>query len=231
MVKLDIQNCDNLKKLKASRRSRNKSKLVPQHPFRWIVNGPSGSSKTNTVTDFLLRLASFDRLYICTKHMHQNKMVLLKEFFDKIKEKCDEDVLFMTDKLEEMPDLSELDPDLQNIIIFDDLMLEKDQRYMIDAFVRCRHSNSSVIYISHRFNAIPRTIRLNANYFSFFAVPNKKELNLLYNEVGMELTKEEFIRKFKNAVKKKYNFFHIDIHNPHKELRFRRNFNEIELGK
>ena len=45
----------------------------------------------------------------------------------------------------------------------------------------------------------------------------------------MDLSKEEFIRKFKNAVKKKYNFFFVDIHNPHKELRFRRNFNEMFL--
>ena len=56
-MKLDVMNCDDLKKIGKKKRFRNKSKLLPQNPFRWVVNGSSGSGKTNSVVYFVLKLA------------------------------------------------------------------------------------------------------------------------------------------------------------------------------
>ena len=74
MPKLEVGNCDNIKKMKGDVRYRNKSKLIPQHKcggFRWVINGSSGSGKSNLIVWFILHLASFDRLMIYSKHMHK----------------------------------------------------------------------------------------------------------------------------------------------------------------
>ena len=79
----------------------------------------------------------------------------------------------------------------------DDFLLDANQTPIIDYFVRSRHQNCSVVYLGQRWSSIPRVIRVNCNYISLFAVPSKKEINLLYSDIGCGLEKDEFIRKFK----------------------------------
>ena len=42
------------------------------------------------------------------------------------------------------------DDDAQKIVIFDDFICEKNQKPLIDYFIRGRHKNCSVIYLSNR---------------------------------------------------------------------------------
>jgi Flp pilus assembly CpaF family ATPase len=46
-MKLDIINIDNVKKIKATRKCRNKHPLLPQAPFNMIISGGTGCGKTN----------------------------------------------------------------------------------------------------------------------------------------------------------------------------------------
>jgi len=227
-MKLDVKNCDNLKRISTGKKYRNKSKLLPQHPFRWIISGSSGSGKTNMAVYYIIKMASFDKLYIYSKHLSQPKFQMLQNFFDKIKEKTGEDILFMSNDINDVIPVDELNENCQNLVLFDDMMMEK-QNSIVEYWIRSRHKNCSVMSLVQKWSNCPRVCRINTSVISLFAVPSKREVNLLYAELGMGLEKDDWIRKFKKATEKKYDFFHIVPDEKHKALIYRRNFNEIEL--
>ena len=227
-MKLDIINIDNLKKVKGKKRYRNKHPLLPQHPFNMLIVGQTGCGKTNMLLNLILKFSSFDRLYIFSKHLHQPKMVLLNDIFDKVKEKTDEDILFMSNTLDDLPPVDEMDSELQNLIIFDDMICEPNLTPVVDYFIRGRHSNCSSIFLSQIYTKIPRQIRLNTHYFCFFNTPNRLEINIINNDCNYELEKDDFKNRFKKAVSKKYDFFFIDTKTTNPALKYRKNFNYVE---
>ena len=73
----------------------------------------------------------------------------------------------LIDKLEDVPDLDDdIDSTKQNVLVFDDVVTAKNQDAMIEYWIRSRKRNCTVFYLSQTFFKIPRTIRLNTEYFS-----------------------------------------------------------------
>ena len=58
-----------------------------------------------------------------------------------------------------------MENETQKDIIFDDFICEKYQKPLIDYFIRGRHKNCSVIYLSQSFYETPKDIRLNCSHF------------------------------------------------------------------
>ena len=57
----------------------------------------------------------------------------------------------------------------KNLIIFDDIMCDKDQTPADNFYTRGRHNNIDCIYISQNYYKLPRqTIRSNANFIVLF---------------------------------------------------------------
>ena len=143
---------------------RNKSPLVPQHPFRWVISGGSGCGKTNLLLNFIYRMAEYDKLYLYTKHPQQKKYQdLISCFVDAERE----DSLIVGTSSDDIVPPEEMDDTLQSIVVCDDLLLD-DQAPIIDMFIRGRHTNTGVIYLSQAYFRFPRAIRLQANYCSIF---------------------------------------------------------------
>ena len=67
------------------------------------------------------------------------------------------------------------DEDAQKIVIFDDFICEKNQKPLIDYFIRGRHKNCSVIYLSQSFYKTPKDIRLNCSHFCVYDFPSSNE--------------------------------------------------------
>ena len=67
-----------------------------------------------------------------------------------------------------MPDPKELSPEQKNLMIFDDLLLQKQNKCEA-YYVRGKHSNCDCLYLSQNYFKLPRqTIRENANFFCLF---------------------------------------------------------------
>ena len=92
----------------------------------------------------------------------------------------------------DVPDPRELNSEEKNLMIFDDLLLEK-QNKCESYCIRGRHSNVDCFYLSQNYFKLPRqTIRENANFICLFP-QDLKNLNHIYNDhVGDDMTKEEF---------------------------------------
>ena len=152
------------------------------------------------------------------------------EFFDKIEEKTAEKILITANSLDDVIPMEELDDSIQNLIVWDDFIMDPNFHIVSDFLVSSRHKNASNIVLAQHYIRIPRTCRLNTHYFCFYNVGNKRELSLLYGEIGQGIeTQEEFIKTFKKCTKDKYCFFYCDTRTKIKELMYRRNFNYIML--
>ena len=82
---------------------------------------------------------------------------------------------------EDVPDPKELNPEDKNLMVFDDLLLEK-QNACEKYYARGRHSNVDCFYLSQNYFKLPRqTIRENANFICLFR-QDLKNMNHLYND-------------------------------------------------
>lgn len=229
---LQICNFDNL----CEEETKNESKhmLIPTQPFRACLIGSSGSGKTNFAVNLITRFLKVDKLYIVSKHLEQPKMRFIEDFYRKLEErtnkKCkttDFKILeLMTADLDELPYPDEMNPELNNVLLLDDCMLERDQNKMVDYFIKGRHSNVSTLYLAQSFFQIPRKIRLNSSLFCLFNIPSQTDIVRIHSETCPDISKEEFIHMFRKAMAKNYNFLMIDTSTKVKYLRYRINLDE-----
>ena len=110
----------------------------------------------------------------------------------------------------DVPDPKELKSTDKNLMIFDDLLLEKQNKCQ-DYYVRGRHSNVDCFYLAQNYFKLPRqTIRENANFLCFFK-QDTKNLNHIYNDhVSTDMSIEEFKRVCKKCWEQPYGFIIID---------------------
>ena len=93
---------------------------------------------------------------------------------------------------EDVPDPRELSSEKNNVMVFGDLLLEK-QNTCGSYCVSGRHSNVDCLYFAQNYFKHPRqTITENANFICLFA-QDLKNLNHIFDvRVGSDMTKEEF---------------------------------------
>ena len=206
---------------------KHKNKAFPKHTYRWLFIGSSGSGKTNTLINCLDNL-DFDKLHIiCPTADTQPKYLYLKEKLDK------EDVPLIRDiekynkkhktdytldpRIElhtGIPDdfIGSLNKNQQNLVVFDDCVVcsKKEEKEIIDCYIRGRHQNCSFIYLTQSFYKVPRVIRLNANCFNIFHSVNKSELAMLHKDMGLMSDKKEFVKTISELIEPLYSFVHIN---------------------
>ena len=232
-MKLDIKNFDNFGGCDIEEKDKPKHFLLPVQPARILICGPSGCGKTNLLLNLIFKFLKFDRIYIYSKHIEQQKYRDLVTFFEDLQEQVleetgdDTPILFTGTCLEDIVDVGDLDSSMKNLIVIDDFVTEKDQKVISDLFVRGRHKNATVMYLSQSYFMVPRPIRLNCSQLTIFNVDNRKELSLLYNELGTDVDKERFFEMYNKAVENDYSFFYIDRSSKFKPAKYRRNFDEL----
>ena len=130
-------------------------------PFRMVVVAPSGSGKTNFIFNLLEKFSkgkgTFNSITIICRAKDEPIYELLEE---KSKKK-----IKILEGIENIPDINKFEKDQQHIVIFDDLVLEKDQKKISEFYIRGRKKGISICYLSQSFYKIPKTIRQNCNYF------------------------------------------------------------------
>jgi hypothetical protein len=197
--------------------------------------GASGSGKTNVLLNLILRFLVFDKIYVYTKHLHQEKYKFLKDVITEIendpdiKDVADLPMGYFAEKIDKMVPLEQMDENKENIIIFDDFVTERKQDKMIDCFIRGRHKNASVIYLSQSYFSTPKDIRLNCSHFIFFETPSYREFNQIANDHCKDMEKEDFKKIFKEATSGAFDFLFLDKYNKNLPLRYRKNFDGLYI--
>ena len=150
----------------------------------------------------LYELLEFDKIYLFSKNLHQNKyQSLLQDFAEKINPQVGYEVIEAHG--DEIIPLEELPVDNQKIVIFDDLVCEKNQNDIINYFINGRHKNRCVIYLSQNFYKVPKDIRVNCSHLCIFRL-DPKENKRIANEIGVD---HEVLDR---ATDEKYSFLYYD---------------------
>jgi len=175
-------------------------------PFRLLIIGPSGSMKTNTVIDLLnCTNNTWTKIIVCCK----SKEEPLYQFMElKIP-------ITFFEGIENVPKIEDLDLDEkdQTIIIFDDLVAEKNQKPMLDYFLRGRKFGISMVYIAQTYYGIPKFIRCNSTHFLFKSLASVNDLRMVFREHSFSRDLEGLLTLYQFANSEKTSFFLIDCNN------------------
>jgi hypothetical protein len=190
-------------------------------PFRMLITGASGSGKTQTLMSLIYNMPNtFENIFITTKNKDEPLYNYVDEKYGKQGVKITE-----IDK-DGLPDLDKLDKTQQNLIVFDDLVGEKNQKPMEQYFLRARKKNASMIYITQSYYAVPKMIRNNLSYLIIKQIASMKNLTMICREYDLGVDKKALIQIYNEATKEKKDFLLIDLEGD-KEERFRKNLDEI----
>ena len=175
---------------------------MPADVFRMLICGPSNSGKTNILLNMIYFLLEFDKIYLFSKNLHQNKyQTLLQDFAEQINPKVGYEVIEAYG--DEIIPLKELPMDNQKIVVFDDLVCESNQNSIINYFINGRHRNCCVINLTQTFYKVPKNIRDNCSHFGIFRfLP--RENKRIADEIGVDHDTLD------RATDKKYSFFYYD---------------------
>jgi len=179
-----------------------------------LICGPSNSGKTNTLLHMLYELLVYDKIYLFSKNLHQKKYQdLLQEFAENINPEVGYEVIEAYG--DEIIPLEELQADNQKVVVFDDLVCEKNQNEIINYFINGRHKNCCVIYLTQTFYKVPKEIRDNCSHFCIFNF-RPRENKRIADDIGVDHD------ALNRAIDKKYSFFYYD--KPQKLMK--KNFDE-----
>ena len=237
MKAVSIYNLDNPKYHKNKARVINEN--LPKHPFRGVFVGASNSGKTNVLVNLLLKHLAFDKCYLfCPSATCQPKYLMLKDEFEKLDKKIESDIRRkiaefnrthrdkkidsrnleidpITEFEEDIPTdlLDMLDPEKQNLICFDDMILhdKKKQDIINSLYVRGRHKNASVLNLVQSYYRCQRLQRLQCNFFLLFHPLGAREIGMIHSDVGCNVPKKVFIERILDETKSPYSFVVIDL--------------------
>ena len=213
-IKLDINNykkdrticrdCYNKKKRKNNINTLPPNKIIendntPQKSInennknnRTLLVGCSFSGKTYLMLKILSRMPDRD-IYIITKsppEQYINSKIKIKEISNEIRP------------------LNEYE---NGIIVFDDILGSTNSRFIDQFFIRGRHNNLDIYYLSQSYFDLPkRTIRNNSNKIILFN-QTLKDIEHIYRDVaGYDMNYDEFKDLCRKSWEEDYNYLCID---------------------
>ena len=191
-------------------------------PFRAVICAPSGSGKTNFLTNLLHMFCAgkgtFADIAIITRNADE-------PLYNWLKEKG-EGLISIKEGLQNLPLLDKFDKEENHLVVLDDLVLTKNQEAIEAYYIRARKLNCSVIYISQSYFRIPKIIRQNLSYLFILKLGGDRDMKLILTEFGLGIDKDCMVRIYEYATAEKFNVLTIDME-ADKAHRLRHNYLEI----
>jgi hypothetical protein len=145
-----------------------------------------------------------------------------------LKSKIKNEQLSLLEGYDKIPQLEDLDKEVQHLIIFDDLVLTRNQDRIAEYFIRARKiaKGCSCIYLTQSYFAVPKTIRLQCGYIILKKLASTRDINMIMKDFSLGLSREELLEIYKYCTSNKKDFLMIDIHTIESQ-RYRKNFLQI----
>ena len=125
----------------SSKEHNEKWSYIPDHPYKILIIGGSGSEKTNALIYLINEQDDIDKIYLYAKDLSEPKYrYLIKKW-----------------------------PYIPVLIYFDDMIADmtnkKFQAIIKELFIRCRKLNISLVFITQSYFSVPKDVRLNSTHY------------------------------------------------------------------
>ena len=229
MINLDSITNENNKK------HNEKWPYIPDHPYRILIIGGSGSGKTNALLNLINKQNDIDKIYLYAKDLSESKNeYLIKKREDAgIKHvnnpnafiKCSN---MMDDVYENINDYNPIRK-RKKLIVFDDMIADimtnkKFQAIIKELFIRCRKLNISLVFITQSYFSVPKDVRLNSTHYLIMKINSRRELQNIAIDHSPDIDYNGFMKIYRECTKEPFNFLTIDTTLPARDpLKFRKN--------
>ena len=168
---------------------------IPDHPYRILIIGRSGSGKRNTLINLINELRDIDKIYLYAKDLSEPKYEHLIKNRDNAGIKHLNDSKAFIDCSNTMNHVYE-NIDLYNpnrkrkvLIVFDDMIADimtnkKFQSIIKELFIRCRKINISLVFITKSYFSVPKDVTLNSTHYLVMKINNKRDIKILLKFIG-----------------------------------------------
>ena len=194
---------------------------IPEHPYRILIIGGSGSGKTNTLLNLINEQRDINKIYLYAKDLSEFKYKHLIRNRENAGIKHLNNSKAFTDCSNTMDDVYEnidhynLNRNRKVLIAFDDMIADimtnkKFQSIIKELFIRCRKINISLVFITKSYFSLPKDVRLNSTNYLIMKINNKRELQNIASNHSADIDDKDFIKIYRKRTKEPYNFLTID---------------------
>lgn len=167
-----------------------------QLPCRIVCVAYSGGGKTQLVVETIYRMPNtFSHVVICCQSADE-------PLYQYLKSKLPTEQLTICEKIENIPDLEELnrDPGAHTLVVMDDMVHEKKQNRIEEYFIRCRKIPASIMYCSQSYYAIPKLIRQNCTHIWLRKMSGIKDMKLILSDFNVGMEREQLWSMYNDCV-------------------------------
>ena len=208
--------------------------FIPDHPYRILIIGGSGSGKTNALLNLIHTQPDIDKIYLYAKDPYEAKYQYLINKREGVGINHFNDpkafIEYSNDMQDVYKNIDEYNTDKERkiLIVFDDMIGDtinnkKLNSIVTEVFIRGRKLNFSLVFITQSYFKAPKDVRLNSSHFFIMKIPNKKELQQIPLNHSSGINSKDFIKTHKKCTAEPYSFLVNDAtlasNNP---LRFRK---------
>ena len=160
---------------------------IPDHPYRILIIGGSGSGKTNALLNLIHNQQDIDKIYLYAKDPYEDKYQFLINKRESIGLKHFNDpkafIEYSNDMHDVYKNIDDYNPDKENkiLIVFDDMIADmihnkKLNSIVTELFIRDRKLNISLVFIAQSYFKVPKDVGLNYTHYFIMEISNKREL-------------------------------------------------------
>ena len=148
---------------------------IPDHPYRILIIGGSGSGKTNALLNLINNQPDIDKIYLYAKDPYEVKYQYLINKREKVElDHFDDHKAFMeysNDMQDVYKNIEDYNPIKKRkvLIILDDIIADminnnKLNPVVTELFIRGRKLNISIVFITQSYFKVLKDVRLNSTH-------------------------------------------------------------------
>ena len=190
---------------------------IPDHPYRILIIGSSGSGKTNLLLNLIENQPDIDKIYLYAKDPYESKYQYSFNKREGAGINHFKDLKAFIEYSNGMHDvyknIDDYNPDKENkiLIVFDDMIADMIHNKKLNSivtklFIRGRKLNFSLVFITQSYFKVPKDVQLNTSYFFITKIPNKRELQQTAINHLSDINTKDFANIYRKCTDEPFSF-------------------------
>ena len=181
---------------------------IPDHPYRILIIGGSGSGKTNALINLINGQNDIDKIYLYARDLSEPKYEYLIKKREDVGIKHLNDINTFIECSSTMDDVYKNFHDYNSrrrrkiLIVFDDIIADimdnnKVQSIIKELFIRGRKLNISLVFITQSYFSVSKDVRLNSAHYLIMKFSSRKELQNIAINHSADIDYKDFVKIYR----------------------------------